>query len=421
MLVVSLFPVYACKKNPPEESSTSTSQEPIIGTNASMIMIEDNVALRVGESYTLKYNVYPENSVVEWISMNPEIASVENGVITGVAFGKTQIIASIGEFDKAICTVDIKANADAAYQIELSRTDLRLFMGETFLLTATLRQGATICADDGIIWSTSNSLVVSVNEIGEITPRKYGEATITASYKTPDGKIVSANCVVEILDNYLLEIAEAANGIMVYPGESFTLTPSVYNENREQLSVDEKEYIFSSANEDIVACKNGVFKAIGSGMVEVFVEYRGHVSVCMVTVWGLQQEDFVMVSGKAGTSVQWILNEGFYYQGNSEGVTENYFIVGGESWREFITVAESKGYEYIEISVYQLNGILAMHSCETEYSLLGGEKGETLRTGEVSGKKPFVNRVKISECKSWTHFLIGMYGSGNFSFTINLE
>lgn len=409
--------------NGQENSQQSTEQQgnAIIGANGALINVEDSIELRVGETYTLDYSVYPFDSVVEWSVLNADIVTVENGVVTAKSVGNTSVIASISDDDKAVCKVNVKEAEATLYQLQLSREELRLFVGESFTLDATLRRGATVCSNDGIIWTSSDSLVASVSAKGEITPKTNGQTTITATYRVSDTQTVKAKCTVTVLDNYELVIAEADNGISVYRGETFTITPNVYTHAGTSLAVNAVDFSYSSANENIVKYQNGVFKAVGTGEVEVFVSYKGHKSSCRVRVWGLSQKDFAMVQGEEGTKIESVLNYGFTYTGVSNGVSENYFAIDVDAWRTFIETAESRGYIYISITIHEINGIVARRPQESVCSLLGGNVGDVLRSEDVSPNKPFVNKVLIADCKSWANVLIGMYGSGSFSFTINME
>lgn len=56
-----------------------------------------NIELAVGEDYALTYSVNPSDATITYTSASGTIASVSNGVISGVAAGNTIITASITE------------------------------------------------------------------------------------------------------------------------------------------------------------------------------------------------------------------------------------------------------------------------------------------------------------------------------------
>ncbi len=58
----------------------------------------DDLTLLAGKSQTLGVKIYPQNTTntgVEWISLNPSVAVVKNGVVIGVGEGSTNIIARV--------------------------------------------------------------------------------------------------------------------------------------------------------------------------------------------------------------------------------------------------------------------------------------------------------------------------------------
>ena len=68
----------------------------------------NNLELGIGESVTLKAMVEPADYTGElvWSSNDPNVATVENGKVTGIAEGNTLIIASVGTI-AAVCEVAV--------------------------------------------------------------------------------------------------------------------------------------------------------------------------------------------------------------------------------------------------------------------------------------------------------------------------
>jgi len=93
IFLASLF--FSCKK------------EPVQGVNVE----PKRVFLEVGETVMLKATVIPENAAnknVRWSSNNPEIATVENGLVTAIAQGRTSIIVTTEDKGRiATCVVTV--------------------------------------------------------------------------------------------------------------------------------------------------------------------------------------------------------------------------------------------------------------------------------------------------------------------------
>lgn len=81
------------------------------GTAAPGIVLNRNQAkVEAGDTIQLSATTYPAGSTVTWDSTDDDVASVEDGVVTGVAAGYAVISASITESSKTyteICTVTV--------------------------------------------------------------------------------------------------------------------------------------------------------------------------------------------------------------------------------------------------------------------------------------------------------------------------
>ena len=65
----------------------------------------------IGETLTLNATVLPANAdetQLTWTSSNPSVATVEGGVVTGVAVGTAVITVKVGAEKTAVCTVAVQ-------------------------------------------------------------------------------------------------------------------------------------------------------------------------------------------------------------------------------------------------------------------------------------------------------------------------
>lgn len=124
---------------------------------------------------------------VSWTSSNPEIASVENGSVTGIAGGTVTITASSGG-ETAVCQVKVEGepwvnpNADS---YSLNRTDFTL---STASPTFQMKVNGT---DSPVVWAVKDTSVATISETGLVTRVGRGSTVITA---TVDG--VTLECIV---------------------------------------------------------------------------------------------------------------------------------------------------------------------------------------------------------------------------------
>lgn len=104
---------------------------------AQIIFDKSEIEMYVGESMKIKANVIPMNAeekILQWTSSHPEIASVNNGLITGITSGKATISAKIGK-KIATCLVTIKLKQ---YTVTFNSN------GGSEVLSQTLYEGETL-------------------------------------------------------------------------------------------------------------------------------------------------------------------------------------------------------------------------------------------------------------------------------------
>ncbi len=153
----------------------------------------EQVEIQEGGTAQLKVSILPEDADYEevvWTSADPDIASVdENGLVTGVSPGNTEITVSAGSIsDNCIVTV----TGTPVSSIELSETELSLNAGETRQLTAEVFPEDAY--DKTVVWASSDAAVASVSVDGLVTAVSAGNAVITASSGD-----VSAQCDVTVV------------------------------------------------------------------------------------------------------------------------------------------------------------------------------------------------------------------------------
>lgn len=173
-------------------------------------------------------------------------------VLTNEAYPNLQYSASV--YSNHITLVE---------EITLNKNELTVETGETFYLSATVFPSD---ADDcGVIWTSSDYNVASVNTIGTCYAAGPGQAIITATAR--DGSGVSASCVVTVEDPYIpvsdfsldpysmhLEVGETAT-IYVYYEPSNATNPTFRwtNENPDLAELNQ----VSETKAKVTALKEG--------------------------------------------------------------------------------------------------------------------------------------------------------------------
>lgn len=134
---------------------------------------------------------------VEWVCDDPEVATVsDDGVITALKPGSTLVRA----FSKtghimATCEVWVVQRLIGVTGVELDRKEVRLELGNSLKLTATV--SPSDASNPDIVWKSSEEEIVAVDKKGYITGLAIGHAVITVT--TDDGGF-TASCEVTVAD-----------------------------------------------------------------------------------------------------------------------------------------------------------------------------------------------------------------------------
>ena len=191
-------------------------------------LTNDVILVSVGSSLQVNPIVTPSNATnksVTWSSSDTKIATVSNGLITGVKEGKATITAKTADGGKtATVKVEVVSEKTTKQQeMKLNKTSLELVIGSSETLTVTL--DSKELDNSKLTWSSSDTKIATVSN-GEVTALEEGTAVIMA--KNSDGKTVSLTLTVK-------------------PDEPKQEVISEIQENKEELSTTIKIVILVSS------------------------------------------------------------------------------------------------------------------------------------------------------------------------------
>lgn len=175
----------------------------------------DNLKVNLNSTLDLEVRIYPEfatNKNVSYISSDENILMVdENGVVTGVNYG-TATIKVISQDKRDIQTsIKISVQDDFVSSVELNEKQLTLNKKQTYQLTATINPYTSL--NKSVVWSSSNSSVVSVDSNGFVRALSSGIATITVT--SVDGN-KSDTCVITVNQDVDFGFVDYEEGKSVY-------------------------------------------------------------------------------------------------------------------------------------------------------------------------------------------------------------
>ena len=153
--------------------------------------------VNLGETLTLTPVYTPENArkACTWKSSNKKVATVKDGVVTGVKEGKATITVTTYNKKKATFKVTV-VDPLKATAVSLDRTGtVDLPLGQKLQLTAAMTPANSTSK---LTWSTSNKKIAKVSASGLVTPVKKGTATITVTTSTKKKASVKVRVVAAV-------------------------------------------------------------------------------------------------------------------------------------------------------------------------------------------------------------------------------
>lgn len=159
-------------------------------------------------------DVYPQNTLTEslvWTSSNEGVATVRDGVVTGVSIGSTEITVSNrqGTVSQKITINVVQTGSSSEItltSLELKSNAISLERGEKYELTVSMHP-YNLTEDIHLTWSsTSSYFSFEVDPDDQtkvyITALQSGNGTITVR---ADGKTISASCRVTVKEEFEVE------------------------------------------------------------------------------------------------------------------------------------------------------------------------------------------------------------------------
>ena len=251
---------------------------------SSVSLDASSLELSIGDTYTFKATVLPENATNKeliWSSSDDSVVSVDNDTITAIKEGKATITVKSKDGYKsssAEITVVKKPSIIHVSSASLNETALDLLTGDRYTLTATVLPSNA--SDKTISWSSSDENVATVKN-GKVTAISAGQATITVT--TKDGGL-TASCIVSVTQKIVPVngVSLNYNELELSVGDSEDLIAKVLPTN-----ATNKEVIWSSTDDEVASVdENGKATAlkVGETMIIVTTVDGGYKDYCIIKV-----------------------------------------------------------------------------------------------------------------------------------------
>lgn len=293
----------------------------------------------------------------------------ENGYITALAPGETDVIVNGANGEKVIVHVKVNEKGvltDPDKDIALNKTKTEMTIGDSY--TIPVVQGV---ADT---WSSSDSSILSVDENGKVTAYKSGTVTITVT-----GKNGSTDTHTITVKDKKIELSTYQKDL--YVGEKFT--PTIVTEGYESA-------VWSSSDESIakVDKKTGEITGVSPGTTTIIVtNASGITTEITVTVHKYVLEDLKVQVDGVSQSIPFNSATNEYTVG-PVGSNSNNFSVEG-------ILPSTDDYKNVFIK-YEINGELVDEI--TEEDLVSGDNKVTIKlfTKDSDGNDVLANEYAVT-------------------------
>lgn len=245
-------------------SDVSATQTVNVFENQTIEKIEvsnDDVTLVVDGTIQLYASVKPSdaNQSVTWSSVDEKIAIVTpSGLVTGVNYGETKIIATAVDGTNAIVNVKVQDKSRAVEGVSINQNDFSLDVGKTKRLTVKI--SPPNATDQKVTWSSSNPNIVTVNSNGDVKGIAPGTSTITV--KTISGGFTASINVtvkkVQIIKE--TDIQLSIPKLSIFVGKSTTVQARILPANATY-----KDLKWTSNNSNVATVSNGTIYGKGEG------------------------------------------------------------------------------------------------------------------------------------------------------------
>lgn len=260
-------------------ASSGVKSEVTVHVKGTLIQFTDkNITMKKGKTAKIRYKVQPSGAqtTISWESSSPDVATVsDNGTVTTIADGQTNIVATLANGQTATCKLSVASVP--AKTIRFKKAKLSMAAGSTATLQYQITpKSASIKA---VTWSSSNEEVVTVDEDGLITAVGVGKADVVG--RTHNGKAAKCRITVKTQKASAVTMSVTEQTLRLHGEKDFQLSAIMEPENE----LGNRALKWESSNKKVVTVdQDGLVTAVGNGTASVRAS-SGKVSAeCKFTV-----------------------------------------------------------------------------------------------------------------------------------------
>lgn len=249
------------------------------------------VELKVDSSVQVSANVIPStaNPVVEWVSADPSVATVDNGIIKAVTIGSTIVAAKSGSITEEITVTVVKT---PVIGIVVDPTSVKVNdQGSTAEVVATVNP--SYATEKGVTWESANPAIATVVD-GVITGVAEGTTTVKAISVDNNLIVATVDVTVEHITNVILDTMVTLNirELSIERDTTSKITATVSPANATLKTI-----IWSSSNAAVATVSGGTITALANGTAYIIATSNsGEKDSCLVTVTDISVKEILFAS-----------------------------------------------------------------------------------------------------------------------------
>ena len=285
----------------PEASAEVAEEAPAEAPEetAAVTLSADALEVAKGKTAKLTYTLAEADKKAKatWSTSDKTVATVSNGTVSGKGNGSAVITCEVKLSDGAVVSASCQVTVfTGARSLKVSASAVTVFAGETAeALTVTVSPDDA--AYQGVVWSSDDESVATVDENGCITGVKAGKATVTATSVEPAQKPLTAKVKVTV-NQAVTGVSLSETTARVAKGKSLKLTASVL-----PADATSQKLTWSTSDKTIATVSNGTVSAKKPGTVTITAtaaDGSGISASCKVTVY--QAVTALTMSAKNGAA-----------------------------------------------------------------------------------------------------------------------
>ena len=232
------------------------------------VYLGDPVSIPVRKTVSVKAEIEPKNATnktLSWNTSNAEVATVTNGVITGVAPGSAVITAAAQDGSGVSASLQVTV-VSPVKKIQPEHPRLVLAPDVTWPLSWTVEPADA--TNKEVVWTSSNQRVATVNENGVISAHAVGACRITAAATDGSGIRAAVDVQVKLHDIMILE-----PGDMDVDFETEQATVNISIRSGGQVTSKTCERRFQTKNGCVITPEDMVIRAVEAGSDTISIVY----------------------------------------------------------------------------------------------------------------------------------------------------